>query len=59
MTNLEIRKAREVLDMIVLAKNRKEKIQQKIRELRAEMNKEDELILSYLAVLDDMKEAWK
>lgn len=59
MTNLEIRKAREVLDMIVLAKNRKEKIQQKIRELQAEMNKEDELILSYLAVLDDMKEAWK
>lgn len=57
MTNQEtIRKVREALDR---AKNRKQEIWQKIRELRAEMDKEDVIILSCLAVMDDMKEKGK
>lgn len=46
-----VRKVREALDR---AKNRKQEIRQKIRELRAEMDREDVMILSCLAVLDDM-----
>lgn len=57
MTDQEtIRKVREALDR---AKNRRHEIEQKIRELRAEREKEDVMILSCLKVLDDMKEAGK
>lgn len=57
MTDQEtIRKVREALDR---AKNRRQEIEQKIRELRAEMKKEDVMILSCLEVLDDMREAGK
>ena len=52
MTDQEtIRKVREALDR---AKNRRQEIIQKIRELRAEMNKEEVMILSCLKVLDDI-----
>lgn len=52
MTDQEtVRKVREALDR---AKNRKQEIQQKIRELRAEMDKEDVIILSCLAAMDDI-----
>ena len=53
MTDQEtVRKVREALDR---AKIRKQEIQQKIRGLRAEMDKEDVIILSCLEVLDDMR----
>lgn len=52
MTDQEtVRKALEALDR---AKNRRQEIIQKIRELRAEMNKEEVMILSCLAALDDI-----
>lgn len=52
MTDQEtIRKAREALDR---AKKRNQEIKQKIRELRAEMEKENAMILSCLTVLDDI-----
>lgn len=57
MTNQEmVRKVQEALDR---AKNRRQEITQKIRELQVEMDKENFTILSCLVVLDNMRKAEK